>query len=303
MDVDLSRSRFEPWLRALRLHQWAKNLLVFVPLLLSGGFLTADSLPRVALGFLLMGACVSGTYILNDISDIEADRAHATKRNRPFASGALGPMAGRAAAIPLVLISVGLAAILSPAFGGLLALYAVVTISYSIFLKRLAILDVGILASLYALRLVIGAELAGVMLSQWLAVFALTFFLSLSLAKRHTEIVNAERAGGGQIAGRGYRTQDAGLVLALGISSAMAALLVMVLFLVFQAFQQPNYVHPQFLWAAPFLTFFWVSRIWLFASRGELDDDPVAFALSDRVSLAMGGLVVAAALAAVLPIA
>jgi 4-hydroxybenzoate polyprenyltransferase len=294
-----SSSLLDGWLSALRLHQWAKNLLVFVPLVLAGGLLTPGPLFRQLAGLVLIGVCASGAYILNDIRDLEADRAHPTKQLRPFADGRLAPRSGVIVAVVLILLGLTGAAALSPAFAAWVAVYMVGTLAYSMWLKRLAIVDVAALAGLYTLRLVMGAALAAVPLSEWLAIFAITFFFSLSVAKRHVEIVKAAAGAPGPIAGRGYRTQDAALTLTLGVAAAMTAFLVMVLFVVFQAFHQANYVRPEFLWSAPFLTFLWIARVWLFAARGELDDDPVVFALKDRVSLALGALVLASVLIAV----
>ena len=291
-------SRAKDWLRAMRLHQWSKNSLMLIPLLLDGDF-SLRAIETVIAGFLLMGLCASGTYIVNDLSDLVSDRMHSTKCRRPFASGALSLASG--AVLATLLISSGLAGAfaLNLRFGAVLLLYAATTLAYSLSLKRVALVDVTILACLYALRLVMGAVLAHTPLSNWLVIFALGFFLSLSLAKRQTEIVKSAVAPGGLISGRGYRPEDAGLTLALGVASGMMSLLVMNMFLVFQAFNQPNYRHPHFLWLAPFLIFLWMARVWLLASRGELDDDPVVFAIKDRTSLALGAVLLASVLAAV----
>ena len=288
------------WLKAIRVHQWAKNLLMFIPLLLSGLFVSIEPAVNVAIGFLLMGVAASGTYIVNDLSDLAADRAHATKKNRPFASGALSVRAGMAAATLMVGAGVVGGFILAPAFGALLVGYTLVTLSYSLWFKRVAILDVALLAGLYALRLGMGAVLASAVFSEWLMVFALFFFLSLSLAKRHVEIVKAAAVSTGPIKGRGYNTGDAVLTLPLGLAAAMTSLLVMVLFLVFAAMIPGAYANPKFLWGAPLLVFLWLSRVWLLASRGELEDDPVSFAVKDRVSLFLGALLGVFTLLAVL---
>jgi len=301
VEVQISRApaRLKDWLRAMRLHQWSKNSLMLIPLLLDGDF-ALQPIETVAAGFLLMGLCASGTYIVNDLSDLASDRTHSTKCRRPFASGALS--LGTGAALAILLIASGLAGAfaLNLKFGGILLLYAATTLAYSLSLKRVALVDVTILACLYALRLAMGAVLAHTLLSDWLVIFALGFFLSLSLAKRQTEIVKSAAAPDGLISGRGYRPQDAGLTLSLGAASGMMSLLVMNMFLVFQAFNQPNYRHPHFLWVAPFLIFLWMGRVWLLASRGELDDDPVVFAIKDRASLALGAVLFAAVLAAVI---
>jgi 4-hydroxybenzoate polyprenyltransferase/phosphoserine phosphatase len=288
------------WAKAMRLHQWSKNLLMFVPLLLSGTLFAADSFGRTVVGFVLMGLAASGSYILNDLADLESDRRHWSKSARPFASGAISPLAGLAAAIALIGGGLIGAWLLSPLFCAVLATYLAITLSYSFYLKRVALLDVGLLAALYGMRLAMGAVLAMVVLSQWLMVFAFFFFLSLSMAKRHVEIVRAAEVTTGRIAGRGYDTRDAGLILAFGLSSAMTSLLVLILFLVFEAFTQA-YAHPNWLWAAPGLIFLWLCRIWLLASRSELEDDPVSFAVKDPVSLALGAVLGVCVLLAILP--
>ena len=289
------------WLKAMRVHQWSKNLLMFVPLLLSGALFTPGILATTIIGFLLMGIAASGTYILNDLSDLDSDRRHWSKSKRPFASGAISPLVGLIGGMSLIAFGLAGALVLSAAFAATLLLYIATTLSYSLWLKRIALLDVGLLAALYAMRLAMGAVLANVLLSQWLMVFALFFFLSLSLAKRHVEIIRAAETMDGPIPGRGYHTRDAALTLPFGLSSAMTSLLVMVLFLVFEAFQPDTYPHPEWLWAAPSLMFLWICRIWLLAGRGELDDDPVSFAIKDRPSIALGAVLAFCVLMAVLP--
>lgn len=287
------------WFQQLRLHQWSKNFLIFVPLILSGTFGQVAATLTVLAGFLLLGLCASGTYILNDLSDLQSDRAHATKRNRPLAAARIGLVPAFLVAAGLILGSLAAAMALRPEFALLLAIYAITTVTYSMALKRQAMFDVSILAGLYTLRLAIGASLAAVALSGWLAAFSLTFFLSLSLAKRTTEIVKYHGAKP-NIPGRGYRKDDLILVQTFGVSSGMVALLLMILFLVFQATGGSAYVEPRWLMVTPMLTFLWLSRVWLLASRGELDDDPVVFAVRDRVSLVLGALMGVATLAAVI---
>jgi len=300
--VEVAFPRAEPtlqeWMRLLRMHQWAKNILLFVPLILSGAFFDPVATLSVLAAFLFMGLCASGTYILNDLADLDFDRAHATKSARPLASGRIPLISAFLMATGLIVCSIGLACILSPRLGFLLAIYTVTTISYSMAFKRVAMFDVSILASLFTLRLAIGAVAASVALSGWLAAFSLTFFLSLSLAKRTTEICKFEKAVG-NVPGRGYQKADLPLVLAFGVSAGMVALLLMILFLVFQAFQQTTYAEPRFLLVTPLMTFLWLSRVWLLATRGELKDDPVIFAVKDRISLGLGVLMFSATIAAV----
>lgn len=284
------------WRKALRLQQWAKNLLLFAPLFLAGMFDDARAIVMTLIAFVLVGLTASGTYVLNDLADLQADRRHRSKRARPFASGVLGVEKGMIAA-PLF-IGGGLAAAfaLNVNFGAILLIYLITTLSYSFRLKSVPFLDVSVLAGLYTLRLIMGAVVIGAPVSAWLLTFSAAFFLSLSLAKRHVEVAHA--TGSGKVMGRGYRVEDAPLTLAFGVASGLASIQILVTYLIEEAFPSGVYVAPGFLWAAPVLIALWVMRIWLLAHRGELDDDPVAFAVRDRISYALGaGLAMAFGLA------
>ncbi len=287
------------WLKALRAHQWTKNLLVFAPLALSGAAaLTPDAALRVVALFAALSALASGTYLINDLVDLPSDRKHRSKKNRPLASGAITPRAGMTAAALLIVGGMTVAVLVSlPAALGLTA-YLVLTLAYSLKLKRTPILDVTVLGALYSLRLLIGAAGAGTMVSVWLLTFALFFFVSLSLAKRHSEIVAAKAAGQKTLPGRGYLVDDGPVTLTLGVSSAVASVLIVVLYLTDEAFPSGVYAQPSFLWAAPLLLHLWVSRIWLLAHRGQMDEDPVAFAVRDKTSLIVAALLGLALLAA-----
>ncbi|NWH07421.1 MAG: UbiA family prenyltransferase [Alphaproteobacteria bacterium] len=279
------------WVQALRLHQWSKNLLIFVPLILAHTYGDLRAILACLAGFLLLGLGASGTYILNDLSDITADRMHRTKRERPFAAGRLPVIQGLIVAPLLILGALAGGLALSPGFGGLLFLYFVLTLGYSFGLKRVAMLDVALLGALYTIRLMMGTVLAGGAVSPWLLVFASFFFFSLSLAKRHVELIKAaEMPPGSVIPGRGYLSSDWPLTLAIGTASCAAAILVLVLYLVNDAMPQGAYSASHYLWAAPVLVALWTLRVWLFAHRGDLHDDPVAFAIKDRVSLALGAI-------------
>ncbi len=288
MDVAPFLSRLLVWCRAMRLHQWLKNLLLFAPLALGHQYANRSALITVAVGFVIVGLVASGTYILNDLADLENDRAHASKRNRPFASGALSVGEGVVAAA--VLIGGGLAAsfLLNTKFGVMLSCYLVLTLSYSFWLKRVALLDVAILGALYTVRLGMGGALADVRLSEWLMVFAAFFFFSLSLSKRTAEISQKKRVLQGPIPGRGYHTDDLFVTMSFGIAATACAILILVLYLMFGLFPSGHYAAPEFLWLAPIAVSLWTMRIWLLAGRGELDEDPVAFAARDPFSLVLG---------------
>ena len=283
----------KPWIKALRLHQWAKNLLVFVPLILSGFYMQTGAVASALFAFFGMGLAASGTYLLNDLADLSSDRRHRSKHTRPFASGQASLALGLLAAPVLIAAGLALTALGGSLSAGLaLAAYLVVTLSYSFGLKRKAVLDVALLAALFTLRLLIGATAISAELSVWLFSFSMFFFFSLSLAKRHVEIAAA--APGEAIRGRGYQADDAPLSLALGTSSAMAAIVILCLYLIEDAFPNGLYANPDWLMAAPVGIGLWTIRIWLLAHRGDLDDDPVSFAVRDRLSLGMGGLLAVA---------
>ena len=277
-----------PWIRALRLHQWSKNVLLFAPLFLSGVFLQWEGVVRAAIGFLIFGFVASATYVINDLSDLSADRRHAVKRHRPFASGALPVVQGLIAAPLMLVVGVAAAQALSPAFALWLCIYLVTTLAYSFRLKRVPFLDVFVVGWLFTIRLLMGIALAESAPSAWLLAFSMMFFFAMALAKRHVEVSQA--APGQTIPGRGYRAEDAPLTLALGVTSTLGSVLILLNYLIGEAFPSGLYRMPSLLWAAPVLLSLWVMRIWLLAHRGELDDDPVAFAMRDRISLGMGAL-------------
>jgi len=285
-------------LKAARLHQWAKNALVFIPAILSAQIANPDTAITCVFAFLSLGLVASGTYLINDLWDLSNDRRHAKKRQRPLASGKL-PITTALVAAP-VMIAAGLAIAAAIGAGALAALlaYLALTLAYSMHLKRVPVLDTVVLASLFTLRLVLGIAAAGVVASPWLLVFSMFLFTSLSLAKRNTEIQRVSTAGGVAVAGRGYLVADAPYVLALGMATATGSIMIMVLYLIFDAFSRDFYGNPHWLWVFPVVLFLWTARIWLVGHRGELNDDPVAFALKDRQSLAMGAVVVIAFLMA-----
>lgn len=281
------------WVKAARPHQWSKNLLVLAPIALGWPQLTAEGLSRALAAMALLCVLASLTYVLNDISDVAADRRHPTKRARPFASGALpvrdGLLIG-GLGIPIVLAA---GFWVSPAVGACLTIYTVTTLAYSLGLKRAPLLDVFLIGLLFGVRVALGVAAAGLVWSAWLMTFSMFFFFSLGLAKRHTELIRVAASGASEVRGRGYRAEDKDLTLVFGVSSMMAAIVLVVLYLVEEVFPLGAYAEPRWLWSAPALLFLWAARIWLLANRGEMNDDPVVFALKDRVSLALGGLLFA----------
>ena len=272
--------------RAMRLHQWAKNALVLLPLALAHEIGDAGLAGRAGLAFLAMGLCASGTYVVNDLLDRERDREHPSKRRRPFASGALSPAFGWAFGPALVAAAFALALSLPAAFAGVLGLYLATTLSYSLRLKAVVGLDVLILAGLYALRLLAGGAATGVPVSEWLLAFSLFFFLGLAVLKRYAEMRLVADGVAPADNGRGYHVRDAPLLLAFGVAAGMLAVLVFVLYV-----QSPAvaalYAHAQWLWLAAPPLLYWTLRVWLLAHRGEMDADPVLFAVKDPASYAV----------------
>lgn len=282
------------WVRVFRPHHWVKNLLVFAPALLGNVLFEPSVFLRCVLGFLLLGLVASCTYLLNDVLDLEVDRTHRSKAARPFAAGEIPVFFGFVLPPFGIALSLLGAWCISVQFAAALTGYALLSLSYSFVLKRLALVDAFSIAALYVLRLVMGTVLAKVPFSPWLLSFAMFFFFSLVLAKRETEIKGALEGSGVALRSRGYRTSDAPLTLALGVASSTASVVILIIYLTQEVFGQALYLHPTRLWAVPVGLALWINHIWLFAHRGELHDDPVHFALRDPASLALGlGVLVA----------
>ena len=276
--------------RILRLHQWAKNGLVFAPLMLGGLMFDAAAWMAAGAGFLALSLLASATYLLNDLFDLADDRYHWSKRHRPLASGRL-KIAHALMLVPAgMLAAFTIGAALGPVAVGFLAAYLALTLAYSFRLKRIELLDAAVLATLFTLRLGFGVALVGVVLSPWLLVFSMFLFLSLSFAKRHVEVTRMEARGHAQAAGRGYKTGDAPVIAMIGTASGIAAVQVMVMYVMNEAYAGGAWAVPVLLWAVPPILFLWIARIWLLAHRGELDDDPVAFAVKDLPSLLLGAV-------------
>jgi 4-hydroxybenzoate polyprenyltransferase/phosphoserine phosphatase len=279
-------------LRAIRVHQWVKNLIVFVPLLTSHRLADGRLFENALLAFFAFSFCASGAYLTNDLLDIEADRHHATKRFRPFAAGEFTLPFGAALALVCLGLSLAAAVCLSWNFIVVLAVYFALTSGYSWRLKQVPILDVFVLAGLYTIRLVAGHAATGIENSFWLLAFSMFIFLSLALAKRFTELQGLRRQNRTESKGRGYQPADLELVAMLGIVSGFLAVLVMVLYVHSQEVMV-LYRHPDLLLlVCPFMLY-WISRVWFIAHRGKMQDDPIVFALKDGVSYLVAGLILA----------
>jgi 4-hydroxybenzoate polyprenyltransferase len=279
--------------KELRLHQWAKNALVVMPVLLAPGLPQLGLLADALIAALCVSLCASAGYVLNDLLDLEADRAHPTKRTRPFASGALPVKLGPPIFVVLLGTAFALAAWQLPSqFGLMLAVYFVGTVSYSLYFKRRLLLDVLVLAGLYTQRIIAGGVATQVPISAWLLAFSMFLFLSLAFAKRHVEIGGLTTDG--KIMKRDYYRADGQMVASMGAASGYLAALVFSLY-VENVAHLDLYREPRLLWLAVPILLYWVSRIWIVVGRGQMNDDPVKFALRDRASLICMVLIAAAA--------
>lgn len=283
--------------KAIRVHQWAKNFLLFVPLLMSHQ-LTASSLSAAVAAFFCFSFIASANYLVNDLLDIESDRRHPAKRLRPFAAGDLPVLGGIATAGLLAAGAVALLPRLNQAFALWLLAYIATTLAYSLYLKRVALVDVLLLSGLYTLRLLAGGAATGTTISHWLAGFSSFLFLSLAMVKRFSELENLRERGLAATPGRGYLVADLEQIRSFGTASAYAAVVVFMLYIGRQDVDV-LYRHASRLWLIVPLLIYWLNRVWLLAARGELHEDPVLFAMRDSMSVAVGLAVAALALLAI----
>lgn len=286
--LEWTNNTLHTWMQAFRIHQWSKNLLVFIPLFASHRYTEGSSLLESTISFVCFCLCASSIYLLNDFIDLDNDRNHYHKRNRPFAAGNLSVRMGMFAACWLFATGIGLGLMtLSTNFSLALFTYCALSIAYSLLLKSMIIVDVIILASLYTLRIIAGTFSLNLSLSFWLLIFSIFFFFSLALLKRYTEIFNTiKNTDNKLINGRGYQTGDKDIISSLGVSSGFTALLVLMLYLHDPLISQ-FYVNPKILWLTCPIFLFWLSRLWILAHRGKLNEDPVLFALRDLPSISL----------------
>lgn len=297
---DTKVTRLEPlpatMLRAMRPHQWLKNLLILLPLIASHSFFVA-SITQCALAFLAFSLVASSVYVTNDILDIEVDRLHPRKRFRPFASGALSITQGRVMTLVLILAGASVAAFVGKMFVLIWVIYLITTLAYSIFLKRVAILDILVLSILYCVRIAAGGAALGIEISYWLLTFSIFFFFFLAGIKRLAEILDHTERGQTAIPGRGYRTDDLRSVSMISVSAGFVSVVVLALYV-----SSPDvvglYAAPEFLWGTCVTLIYWVSYVILVTNRGEMHDDPIVFALTDKTSLICLAVVICFALAA-----
>jgi len=285
------------WVKVFRLHQWVKNLLLFIPLFAAHQVANAQSLSLLALAFLSFSLCASSVYIANDLLDLESDRRHPHKKSRPFAVGSVAVWKGVVLAPILAFASIGIATTVGTDFLAWLLVYVALTGAYSLWLKRLVLIDCLTLAGLYTLRVMAGAAATTVALSFWLLTFSIFIFLSLAFVKRYAELKLHESDSKARAHGRSYYTTDLPLVQMLGITAGNASVLVLALYLHSESVRQ-HYASPEFLWAVVPLMLFWVSWMWMKAHRGQMHDDPIVFAFRDKASMIVGAIVIVVFLAA-----
>ena len=296
-EFQFPKPTLKTWAQALRIHQWIKNLLVFVPLLTAFSFLDASKLINAVVAFFAFSLAASATYVINDVWDLENDRAHPRKCKRPFASAALSIPAGLMVASASLLTAFILAMNVTSGFTLLLLSYLVLTSAYSWLLKQYVLIDVLTLSLLYTLRILAGAVAIDVTTSPWLLAFSVFIFLSLALVKRCSELISLQQAGMTATRGRDYRVSDQQVLTPLGVASALGAVVVFGLY-ISSPEVQVHYASPLLLWLAALGMTYWLARLWIKTQRGEMHDDPLVFALRDRGSriavIAMIAVVLAA---------
>lgn len=290
-DVIENRPNFiKTILKALRVHQYAKNALIFVPLAASHQLFDLSNITTALTAFCMFSLCASTVYLLNDLLDLEDDRHHKTKCRRPFASGALDVRFGVVLCPVILSIVIVLSLLLLPIeFFAVLVVYYVATLLYSFKLKRMVMVDVITLATLYTVRIVAGSAALDLTLSFWLLAFSMFIFLSLALVKRYAELNELKLSGISKVRGRGYHPSDLELLSSLGASSGYLSVLVLALY-INDSNTAALYKDPTYIWLACPLLLYWVSRTWMITHRGHMHDDPVVFALKDRVSQVVGCL-------------
>lgn len=293
--IDGPAQGLKVWLKALRVHQWLKNVLLFMPMVAAHQMGVLASWHSLLLAFLSFSLCASSVYLANDLLDLESDRLHPRKKRRPFASGALSAWKGVVATPCLLCFSLLIGWQVGMGFLLWLMVYFAITCAYSMGLKRIILLDCLTLAALYTLRVVAGAAALEMQLSFWLLAFSVFLFLSLAFIKRYAELEVQLHAGKQKINGRGYLTTDASLIQGMGVGAGYLSVLVLALYLNSEAVLK-LYQTPEMVWGSVLVLLYWVSHMWMQAHRGEMHDDPLVFAVKDKASV-LAGMVFALTLA------
>ena len=288
-NIPSGRNSIWPWLRLLRPHQWSKNVLIFVPILTSHKLTTA-SLIEACIAFVAFSLSASSVYVMNDLVDIQADRAHPAKRNRPFASGTVPIVPGMTLGLMLCIAAFLVGSTLSPLFLGVLALYLSVNVAYTLVLKRKMLIDVVTLAGLYTVRVVAGATAIDVTMSKWLFAFSLFIFLFLALIKRHSEMVMRLNTGLADPSNRTYKSGDVPVIASLAAAAGYSAVIVFALY-ISSDLAVSQYRHADYLWLACPIIVYWISRVLLMSQRYHIREDPVLFAIRDRVTWMAAGVI------------
>lgn len=279
------------WARALRPHQWAKNLLLFVPVTLAGSLAGWADFLEAGVGFVIFGLLASAGYVINDLLDLEADRQHRTKRFRPFAAGELSARAGACGVAALIVGALALSVLMPLAFLPAALGYFVGTLTYSLALKREPMVDTLMLAALFTVRVLAGSMVLAMPVSFWLLTFSMFLFLSLALIKRYTELADlASSRTSDTIPGRGYGIGELPLLLSMGSAAAIAANVIFLIYVIEEKFPSNLYADPAWLWLIFPLLLLWLMHMWRVAVQGRMHEDPVFFALKDRLSLVLGAV-------------
>lgn len=282
---------FKKIIKEIRVYQWVKNLLLFLPIILAHTLGNVTDLTNVVIGFFSFSISASFVYVLNDLLDLDADRSHPRKQHRPLASGDLPIQIGIVLVPILLIVGIGLSFFLSDRFQLILLSYIIITTAYSFSLKKVPILDIILLATLFTSRIVAGAFAANVFLSMWILAFSMFFFMSLAVLKRYTELLVMKKKNEIEAKGRGYHIEDMGLLLSMGPAAGFLSVLVFVLYI--DSSQATGlYSEPLILWLITPVFLYWISRIWHLSVRGKMTDDPIVFTGKDRVSYVVGVIIV-----------
>ena len=281
------KNNFKYLLKGMRFYQWTKNVLIFLPLILAHAFTDNKFIFDTLVGFLCFSFTASFIYLVNDLMDLESDRRHTTKSRRPFASGNLSPVLSLSVSFAFLVISIIISFTYLPTeFGLILISYLILTISYSVYLKKITILDIITLSILYSIRIIAGSAITNIALSKWFLAFSLFLFFSLAIIKRYTELSNLLKQNQTKTIGRGYQTDDMTILLSMGTSSGYLSVLIF-LFYIFSPDVIKLYREPVLLMPVSIILLFWITRMWFLARRGEMNEDPLVFTSKDKYSYLM----------------
>ncbi|MFC1785846.1 UbiA family prenyltransferase [Candidatus Neomarinimicrobiota bacterium] len=287
IEKKLLRLEFSQWVKALRIYQWSKNMLLFLALFMSHKILEPQLFIQMVIAFFSFSLCASAVYIFNDLFDLEADRKHPSKQNRPFASGQISALNGKLVIPMLLFVSFLLSIVFLPkTFTVALIIYLTITTSYTLYLKEKLVIDVLVLGALYTLRVYAGGLSAEIEVSSWLLGFSWFFFLSLAFIKRYTDLLLIKNNNQEELLGRGYGVVNLGIVQKTGIASGFVSLLILALYINGDQVMA-LYKQPKLIWITIPILLYWLMRMWYVAHKGRMTDDPIVFAIKDKISYAM----------------